>query len=257
MPTMADFLQHIANGWLFIPGAMLLGALHGLEPGHSKTMIASYIVAIRGNIAQGILLGLAATISHTTVVWIIALASMYFGLSLDSNAAEPYFQLASASLIIGIALWMFWRTLRNNGRESHTHNHAEFTSHSHTHTSLNHEAAYAGDIRYLTNRDITMGQLLVFGLTGGLVPCSAAITVLILCLQLKKIAMGALLVLSFSTGLALTLISSGVLAALSVRYAIKAWPGFGEFAHKAPYFSSGIILLAGLYIGYSGLHALR
>ena len=25
------------NAWLFFPSAILLGALHGLEPGHSKT----------------------------------------------------------------------------------------------------------------------------------------------------------------------------------------------------------------------------
>jgi nickel/cobalt exporter len=40
--------QGVANAWLFIPSAILLGALHGLEPGHSKTMMAAFIVAIRG-----------------------------------------------------------------------------------------------------------------------------------------------------------------------------------------------------------------
>ena len=32
--------QGTANAWLFIPSAILLGGLHGLEPGHSKTMMA-------------------------------------------------------------------------------------------------------------------------------------------------------------------------------------------------------------------------
>ncbi|XLM23131.1 nickel/cobalt efflux protein RcnA, partial [Chromobacterium piscinae] len=31
------------NAWLFIPSAIALGALHGLEPGHSKTMMAAFI----------------------------------------------------------------------------------------------------------------------------------------------------------------------------------------------------------------------
>jgi nickel/cobalt exporter len=39
--------QGVANAWLFIPSAILLGALHGLEPGHSKTMMAAFIVAVR------------------------------------------------------------------------------------------------------------------------------------------------------------------------------------------------------------------
>ena len=64
---MTDFttLLQQGNAWFFIPGAILLGALHGLEPGHSKTMMAAFIVAIRGTLKQAVLLGLAATLSHT------------------------------------------------------------------------------------------------------------------------------------------------------------------------------------------------
>ena len=79
---------------------------------------------------------------------------------------------------------------------------------------------------------------------------------LLLCLQLKKIALGAALVLFFSIGLALTMVVSGALAALSVRHVSRRWSGFGEFAHKAPYFSSALILLVGFYVGYEGLHAM-
>ena len=58
MPTFTDLLaQGAAHAWLFIPSAILLGALHGLEPGHSKTMMAAFIVAIRGSVKQAILLG--------------------------------------------------------------------------------------------------------------------------------------------------------------------------------------------------------
>ncbi len=38
MLPIAELLQQgSSNAWLFIPSAILLGALHGLEPGHSKT----------------------------------------------------------------------------------------------------------------------------------------------------------------------------------------------------------------------------
>ena len=64
---MNDFLHAVQSGsanlWLFIPAAILLGAMHGLEPGHSKTMMAAFIVAIRGTIGQAVLLGLSAAIS--------------------------------------------------------------------------------------------------------------------------------------------------------------------------------------------------
>lgn len=96
----------------------------------------------------------------------------------------------------------------------------------------------------------------MFGLTGGLVPCPASITVLLLCLQLKRFALGASLVLCFSIGLALTMVVSGTLAALSVKHVSKKWSGFGDFARKAPYFSGALILLVGLIVGYQGLTAL-
>ena len=80
---------------------------------------------------------------------------------------------------------------------------------------------------------------------------------LLLCLQLKEIALGAALVLCFSIGLALTMVASGALAALSVRHVSSRWRGFGEFARKAPYFSGGLILLVGFYVGYQGVSAMH
>jgi nickel/cobalt exporter len=70
--------QGTANAWLFVPSAILLGALHGLEPGHSKTMMAAFIIAVRGKVTQAILLGLSATLSHTAVVWIVALVGLQY-----------------------------------------------------------------------------------------------------------------------------------------------------------------------------------
>ena len=46
MPDLVTLLRDGAtNLWIFIPTAILLGALHGLEPGHSKTMMAAFIKA--------------------------------------------------------------------------------------------------------------------------------------------------------------------------------------------------------------------
>ncbi|WP_293937149.1 nickel/cobalt efflux protein RcnA [Iodobacter sp.] len=361
---MTDFstLLQQGNAWLFIPSAILLGALHGLEPGHSKTMMAAFIVAVRGTVAQAVLLGLSATLSHTAVVWAIAMAGLYFGQSWNAEATEPYFQLASAVLIIAVAIWMMWRTWRQQfiahdhnhhdtkqidtghgllrlevfedgvpprfrvlkesaqatawsadqlhietersdgqrqhftfiqrdgfveseqeipephefiarlrlGHAHHSHEYeVEFTEHDHHHADDQgldvsaagyqdpHERAHANDIRRrFADRQVTTGQIIMFGLTGGLIPCPASITVLLLCLQLKKIALGATLVLCFSIGLALTMVASGMLAALSVKHVATRWNGFGEFARKAPYFSGGLICLVGLYLAYQGAYAL-
>lgn len=371
MSSFAELLQQgAAQAWLYFPSAILLGALHGLEPGHSKTMMAAFIVAIRGTVKQAVLLGLAATLSHTAVVWLVAMAGMYLGQGLDAETTEPYFQLASAAIIITIALWMLWRTWRGEqmwrfeAGDEHQHDHPrhdetqridtghgrielsifeegvpprwrlqtlsgdawpaaevsllstrpdgliqqfrfadqggylesldeipephEFTArlslghaghshdydlefrehshgHEHEHTELEelelslegyqdaHERAHANDIRKrFSNRNVTTGQVIMFGLTGGLIPCPAAITVLLLCLQVKEVALGAGLVLCFSIGLAITLVSVGAAAAIGARQASNRWPWLGVVARRAPYLSSVLIIGVGIYVGVHG-----
>jgi nickel/cobalt exporter len=116
-----------------------------------------------------------------------------------------------------------------------------------------HELAHANDIRRrFADRKVTTGQIIVFGLTGGLIPCPASITVLLLCLQLKQFTLGAVLVLCFSIGLAITLVSVGVVAALGARHITKRVSWFGVMARRAPYFSSVLIILVGLYVAHQG-----
>ncbi|ELW1646466.1 nickel/cobalt efflux protein RcnA [Enterobacter oligotrophicus] len=255
---MNDFtsLLQQGNAWLFVPSAILLGALHGLEPGHSKTMMAAFIVAIRGTLKQAILLGLAATLSHTVVVWIIAMAGLWFGQGWDAHTSEPWFQLISGLLIILIALWMAWRTWKESQPHDHHHHH-------HDHQQVDeewqdaHQRAHAQDIsRRFNGQNVTTGQIALFGLTGGLIPCPASITVLLICLQLKHFALGATLVLSFSIGLALTLVASGAIAALSLKHAVTRWPGFSEFSRKAPWISAALIVLVGLYMSIHGMRGI-
>lgn len=361
MSSFAELLQQgPAHAWLYFPSAILLGALHGLEPGHSKTMMAAFIVAVRGTVKQAVLLGLAATVSHTAVVWLVALGGMYLGQNLDAETTEPYFQLASAVIIVGIALWMLWRTWRGEqmwrfeqdddhhhhdearridtghgrvelsifeegesprwrlkvlsghawsaneailqttrtdgrmrrfafadrggylesvdvipephafsvrlslGHGGHSHDY-DLDFHDHAHAGPEglelpqegyqdaHERAHANDIRKrFANRNVTTGQIILFGLTSGLIPCPAAITVLLLCLQVKEVTLGAVLVLCFSVGLALTLVSVGAAAAIGSRHASNRWPWLGTMARRAPYLSSLLIIGVGIYLGIHG-----
>ncbi|ELA8097579.1 nickel/cobalt efflux protein RcnA [Vibrio parahaemolyticus] len=346
------------NGWFFIPSAILLGALHGLEPGHSKTMMAAFIVAVKGTVKQAVMLGLAATLSHTAIVWLIAVGGMYISQKFTAEAAEPWMQLISGVIIVSTGLWMFWRTWSDERAWHKAHNHAhEWTTqvvdtghghvllsiteeglhhrfqlrtlngkpltaegvkisvpsndsqsadiyhfierdgylesascieasddlsvtliighHDHTHDfdvhfssgshpgSDNkeyqdaHERAHALDIqKRFENRDVTNGQILLFGLTGGLIPCPAAVTVLLICLQLKAMTLGATLVVSFSIGLALTLVAVGVVAAVGVKKATSKWSGLNDVARRAPYLSCVLISAVGLYMGMHGYTSL-
>jgi len=277
MTSLTDLLQQsAAHAWLFIPTAILLGALHGLEPGHSKTMMAAFIIAVRGTVRQAVLLGLAATASHTLVVWVVALGGMWLFGGLNAETTEPYFQLASGVLIVAVAGWMLWRTRREQLASDHHHHHGHGHPHDHVHAYQHddhhhlegfangeergpevttggymdaHEREHAEDIRRrFASRNVTTGQIVLFGLTGGLIPCPGAITVLLLCLQLQRVTLGAVLVLCFSIGLAITMVTSGVIAAISVRQVSKRWSGFSEIVRTAPYASGGVILLVGLYV---------
>lgn len=258
------------NAWFFIPSAILLGALHGLEPGHSKTMMAAFIIAIRGTVRQAVMLGLAATVSHTAIVWLIAFGGMYISRKFTAASAEPWLQLISALIVLGTAFWMFWRTWRGEsgmlaGAHRHDHDHHDHHDHDpghdhhHDHHASQayqdaHERAHAEDIkrRFAGTAEVSNGQILLFGLTGGLIPCPAAITVLLICIQLKALTLGATMVVCFSIGLALTLVTVGVGAAVSVRQAAKRWSGFNKLARKAPYLSSVLIGLVGVYMGVHG-----
>ncbi|VTQ52982.1 Nickel/cobalt efflux system rcnA [Campylobacter jejuni] len=288
---MNDFstLLQQGNAWLYMPGAILLGILHGLEPGHSKTMMAAFIIAIKGTVRQAVLLGLAATVSHTAIVWIIAFGGMVLSNRFTAEAVEPWLQLVSAVIILGTAMWMFWRTFRgeqlwkreqahgHHGDHAHPHEHDHHHGHAQTHANVQrhvqpqglsnlrsmtrislspqeyqdaHELAHASDIqRRFASTEVTNGQIVFFGLTGGLIPCPAAITVLLICIQLKQLALGATMVVCFSLGLALTLVTVGVAAAVSVRQATKRWSGLNTLARRAPYFSSVLIGLVGIYMG--------
>jgi nickel/cobalt transporter (NicO) family protein len=81
----------------------------------------------------------------------------------------------------------------------------------------------------------------------------ADITILLLCLQLKQFSLGVTLVLCFSIGLALTMVSVGAAAALGIRHVSRRWSSFAEFARRAPYFSSALIICVGLYTGALGI----
>ncbi|ONH84222.1 nickel/cobalt efflux protein RcnA [Roseomonas mucosa] len=369
MTSFSDLLQQGAtHAWLFIPSAILLGALHGLEPGHSKTMMAAFIVAVRGSVSQAVLLGLSAALSHTFVVWVVALVGLHYAGRFDVETTEPYFQLASAVVIVGVAAWMLWRTRRDQHDDHHHHDHdhgeevrridtghgvmalevfedgvpprwrVRFESghgwraeevtvetvredgarqafafadrgsylesvetipephafdarvrlahgshaheydlafhehghehgHDHGHQGLDvstgefqdaHQRAHAEDIRRrFDGRQVTTGQIILFGLTGGLIPCPAAITILLLCLQLQQFSLGATLVLCFSIGLAVVMVSVGAAAAIGMRHAERRWSGlFDRVAQRAPYVSAALILLVGLYMGWSGWSAL-
>ena len=61
--------------------------------------------------------------------------------------------------------------------------------------------------------------------------------------------------LCFSIGLAITMVAAGVVGALGVKHASKRFSSFGAFARRAPYASSALIILVGLYVSYHSIQS--
>jgi len=278
MQPIAELIQQGAtNLWIFIPTAILLGALHGLEPGHSKTMMASFIIAVKGSVGQAALLGLCAALSHSLVVWVLAAMALKFGNELIAEQAEPYLMLVSAVVVLGVSIWMFMRTRQDvlsaqAHQDEHEHHHEQEHAHEHHHHHQahaesahlghhnsyqdDHERAHAEDIkRRFEGQKVTTGQIAMFGLTGGLVPCPASVTILMICLHLKRFSLGAVMVASFSLGLAISLVSIGVIAAWGAQQVGKRLDKgrLSDLARKMPYFSSGLMALVASLMVFQAL----
>ncbi|QLH38591.1 MAG: nickel/cobalt efflux transporter RcnA [Defluviicoccus sp.] len=279
--------QGQANPVLLATMAIALGALHGLEPGHSKTMIAAYVIAIRGTVSQAVLLGLSAALSHVVIVWVLALLGLLYGEALIGERMEPWFIIASGAIIVMLSVWIFrqsWKAGKRTVFAQHRHHHAgtahphhdaghhdHYHDHDHDHchadpaaaqthaVSRQHGSVDAHALAHARGIEARVGsgrtstyQTVLFGLTGGLIPCPAAITVLLLCLSLGQIGLGLTLVAGFSIGLALTLVVAGTLAAFGMRYAAARSSRFEVLWSWAPCVSSALIGVVGLLMVYTG-----
>ena len=98
---------------------------------------------------------------------------------------------------------------------------------------------------------------MIFGLTGGLMPCPAAVSILIVCLQVKQFSLGFSIVAAFSFGLALTMISVGVLASWGFKKLAEKAGWFSRVAARAPYVSSYLLIALGLAFAFRGLAMMR
>ena len=256
MPDLAHIVQSSAlHAWLYLPFAALLGAFHALEPGHAKSLMAAYIVAIRGTTAQAATLAISAAVGHTIVVWLLAILALALGERYIVERAEPWLMLLSGVLIVLLAIRMFWMLRGRGHHHAHGHDH-------HRHGPDDHADHHGPDHGHHHHRPaptggVTTGQIIWFGFTGGLLPCPAAIAVLLVCIHVKAFALGIAMVAAFSIGLALTLIVIGVSVAWGSSKALTLWPGFERWAERLPLISAGLVLIMGLALTATGLTGLQ
>ena len=211
--------------------AMVLGAFHALEPGHGKTLVAAYLVGTRGTARHALLLGIIVTVTHTAGVYLLGAVTLYLSKYILPERLYPWMGLSSGIAIAGIGLIMFLRRIR--GRSIH--------SHPHPHTGDGIETA-------VSNR-----QLLALGITGGIVPCPAALVVLLGAVSLGRVGFGLLLIVAFSVGLAAVLVVIGLMMVHAGRLMVRIGEENTAIVRWLPLASSVFIMFLGIIMAAHGL----
>ncbi len=199
--------------WFLITAAFIafgLGALHALEPGHGKTIVGAYLVGSRGTARHALLLGLIVTISHTAGVFALGAITLYASRYIVPEQLYPWLGVFSGLTIAGLGGYMFLR--RWSGLDL-DHSHTAGQLHGHWFSSTKQKDAAPEPAR-----PVSLSQLFVLGITGGIIPCPAALVVLLSAFALHRIGLGFFLIIAFSLGLAAVLISFGMLMVYGRRF---------------------------------------
>ena len=172
--------------------ALIAGAGHALSPGHGKTMVAAYLVGSQGTPQHAVLLGLVTTLTHIISVFALGILALLLSRYVLPEQLYPFLSLVSGLMVCGVGFWLLDRFLHPFPSHDHTHHHS--ASHTHQHSLP----------------QITLRSLVLLGIAGGLIPCPSALVLLLSAIALHQTAYGLLLVCAFSFGLAIVLISIGL-----------------------------------------------
>jgi ABC-type nickel/cobalt efflux system permease component RcnA len=238
--------------------AAALGALHALEPGHGKTVVAAYLVGSRGTAWHAVILGLIVTASHTAGVYLLGAATVYASRYIVPERLYPWVALGSGLAIAALGLSLFLRRYagrevapahghhhHHDGHHHHGHGHEHDHHHPHDDAGHHHHAHAAGSV--------SLRQLWALGITGGIVPCPAALVVLLSALSLRRVGFGLLLIVAFSLGLALVLVAIGLLVVYAGRLVTRLDERGPLVTRWLPLMSSAVMTLLGLSIAIQTL----
>jgi ABC-type nickel/cobalt efflux system permease component RcnA len=258
---MNDFLprllghSHISPALLLagIGVAFLLGAVHALQPGHGKTLVAAYLVGSRGTAKHAVLLGAVVTFTHTISVFLLGLGTLFLANLVKPEKIIPVLGAVSGvamAVIGGRLLWKRWRAWR------HARAHALGKAHDHHHHHHDHDHHHhhgPGGHTHMPEGEVTMGSLIALGAAGGLVPCESAMVLLLAAIAVGHIAAGLVLLTAFSLGLAGVLIAIGLI----VIYAKDWLPSADSRRHPVlqlvPVLSAAAVTVIGLLMAGASL----
>jgi ABC-type nickel/cobalt efflux system permease component RcnA len=251
------FTALIAGGTLG-PGMLLfalavaasLGAFHALEPGHGKTVVAAYLVGSRGTAGHALLLGLVVTASHTVGVYLLGAVTLYASRHVVPERLYPWLGALSGMLIVCLGMSLLYRRLAGSTRgidHGHAHDHEHADGHDHGH-GPDHAQGH-GHHHHVPDGPVSLRALVALGVSGGIVPCPAALVVLLSAVAMGRIGLGLLLIVAFSVGLAAVLIAIGLVVVSARRLAAR----FGRAGADGPLVRRWLPLTSAAVITVSGV----
>lgn len=219
--------------------AILLGMVHGLTPGHGKTLAAAYLAGSRGTMRQAAMLAGIVTLAHGASTLVLAGMAASVNKYLPEQIV-PWLEGATALLAFGVGVALL------RGRTVSTHRHADAENHDHDHSSGDeheHDTS-AGPVAVLTKR-----RLLAIGLVGGLIPGPEAFAVGFLAVAEGRVALGIALITAFSVGLGLVVFAVAGIAVAAGRV-VK---GNGRIAALAPRVAGLVFIAVAVMLGIRAL----
>jgi ABC-type nickel/cobalt efflux system permease component RcnA len=229
--------------------AAMLGAVHALEPGHGKTVVAAYLVGSRGTASHALLLGLIVTASHTAGVYLLGGVTLYASRYVVPERLYPWVGACSGLIIAGLGVVLFLKRYRGASVVRHGHPHAHPGEHGHTHSH-----PHGGDHGHADGA-VSLRALCALGVSGGIVPCPAALVVLLSAVALRRIGFGLVLIVAFSLGLAAVLVGIGLLMVHARRLMARVHGDGALVTRWLPLTSSAAIIGLGVAIAAQALVA--
>lgn len=250
--SLSPFLTQ--NWWVVILLAFLWGATHALSPGHGKTIVGAYLIGSHATAKDAVILGMTTTITHTIGVLVFGVITLFATQYILPEQLYPWLNLLSGCIVVLIGLNLFFLRIFPSESEHHSHDHSHHHhdhSHGHSHDHSHHHHDHSHH-HYPNN----WRSLLMIGISGGLMPCPAALVLLLSMIALNQISFGLVLVLMFSLGLAATLTGLGLIF-VNAKRLFKRLP---NQVRSIPFLSATsalIVFLIGLVITTQALFQIQ
>ena len=265
--ALSDILAKGTGDPLLVIGALLLaialGALHALEPGHGKTLLAVSLVGARATTKQALVLASALTVAHTAGVLALGLVVLAATRWIVPEQIYPWITLVSGIVVTVIGGRALARELRRRLPFAHAHAHEHPHAHPHVHHHVHaigdahdhlEEAAHARAHAIPGTAPLTFRSAVLAAASGNIAPCPAALVVLLAAIALHRVGYGLALIVAFSVGLAAVLTVLGIAVVRSAAWLV-ARPQFDRAARFAPLATSFVIALVGAVMVGQGFAA--